>query len=207
MSTLRLAGLVCGLLLLSVSSFAATEAPEDPRTLVMSTTDRILGKIREQRAALDANPRLVDQYVIDIVLPHFDFVAMSRAVLGKHWRRASPQQQQSFTAEFKNLLVRTYATALLEYTEERIDFAPLNASAGDSDVTVRTEIEQPGGLGIPIDYRMERQPDGWKVYDVTIDGLSLVGNYRNTFSNEIRQLGLDGLIDNPRQRNVDARAG
>ena len=206
MSTLRLAGLVCGLLLLPATSLAATETPEDPRTLVMSTTDRILGKIREQRAALDANPRLVDQFVIDIVLPHFDFVAMSRTVLGKHWRRASPQQQQSFIAEFKNLLVRTYATALLEYTEERIDFAPLNASAGDSDVTVRTEIEQPGGLGIPIDYRMERQPDGWKVYDVTIDGLSLVGNYRNTFGNEIRQIGLDGLIDNLRQRNVDARA-
>ncbi len=207
MKTLRLAGLACCLLLLMSPTLAATEPPADPRELVIETTDKILGKIREQRAVLDANPRLVDQYIIDIVLPHFDFVAMSRSVLGKHWRGASDAQQQRFVNEFKSLLVRTYATALLEYTEERIEFLPLNAKSGDSDVTVRTEIEQPGGLGIPIDYRMERQEAGWKVYDVTIDGLSLVGNYRNTFSNEIRQLGLDGLIDNLRQRNVDARAG
>ncbi len=207
MKTLRLAGLACCLLLLMSPTLAATEPPADPRELVIATTDKILGKIREQRAVLDANPRLVDQYIIDIVLPHFDFVAMSRSVLGKHWRGASDAQQQRFVNEFKSLLVRTYATALLEYTEERIEFLPLNAKSGDSDVTVRTEIEQPGGLGIPIDYRMERQEAGWKVYDVTIDGLSLVGNYRNTFSNEIRQLGLDGLIDNLRQRNVDARAG
>jgi phospholipid transport system substrate-binding protein len=195
------------LLLLALPTLAATEPPDDPRELVMATTDKILGKIREQRATLDANPRQVDRFIIEIVLPHFDFVAMSRSVLGKHWRRASTQQQQTFVAEFKNLLVRTYATALLEYTEERIEFAPLNAVAGDREVTVQTEIEQPGGLGIPIDYRMERQDDGWKVYDVTIDGLSLVGNYRNTFSNEIRQIGLDGLIDNLRRRNADARAG
>jgi phospholipid transport system substrate-binding protein len=195
------------MLLLALPTLAATEPADDPRELVMATTDRILGKIREQRVALDANPRLVDQFIIDIVLPHFDFVAMSRSVLGKHWRRATAEQQQTFVNEFKNLLVRTYATALLEYTEERIEFAPLNAVAGDREVTVQTEIEQPGGLGIPIDYRMERQDQGWKVFDVTIDGLSLVGNYRNTFSNEIRQIGLDGLIDNLRQRNADARAG
>jgi phospholipid transport system substrate-binding protein len=207
MKILRLLFLGGGLLAAGLPSLAATEPGDGPRDLVIETTDKILGKIREQRVALDANPRLVDQFIIEIVLPHFDFVAMSRSVLGKHWRRASQQQQQSFVAEFKNLLVRTYATALLEYTEERIEFLPLNAVKGDDDVTVRTEIEQPGGLGIPIDYRMELQSEGWKVYDVTIDGLSLVGNYRNTFNNEVRQVGLDGLIDNIRQRNVDARAG
>ncbi len=194
-------------LLLALPAVAATEAVEDPRELVIATTDRILHKIRAERAALDANPRLVDQFIIEIVLPHFDFVAMSRSVLGKHWRRASDAQQQTFVNEFKNLLVRTYATALLEYTEERIEFAPLNAKAGDTEVTVRTEIEQPGGLGIPIDYRMERQAGGWKIYDVTIDGLSLVGNYRNTFNNQIRQDGIDGLIESIRKGNVDAHAG
>lgn len=207
MTILRQTWLGGCLLLLALPTLAATEPLDDPRALVMSTTDKILDKIREQRDALDANPRLIDQFIIDIVLPHFDFVAMSRSVLGKHWRRATPEQQQTFVVEFKNLLVRTYATALLEYTEERIEFAPLSAKPGDTDVTVRTEIEQPGGLGIPIDYRMERQDDGWKVYDVTIDGLSLVGNYRNTFNNEIRQFGLDKLIDNIRQGTADARAG
>jgi phospholipid transport system substrate-binding protein len=132
---------------------------------------------------------------------------MSRAVLGKHWRRASKGQQERFVREFRDLLVRTYATALLEYTEERIDYPPLVAGADGNDVTVRTEIEQPGGLGIPIHYRMERQEDGWKIYDVTIDGLSLITNYRNTFNNDVRKVGLDQLIDNLKKGNVDAHGG
>ncbi len=192
---------------LLLASPAAATTGDDPRELVIATTDRILAKIRDERAALDANPRLVDTYIIDIVLPHFDFVSMSRSVLGKHWRKASPGQQEAFVEEFKNLLVRTYATALLEYTEERITFAPLKAKAGDIEVTVSSEIEQPGGLGIPIEYRMERQAEGWKVYDVTIDGLSLLVNYRNTFNNEIRKVGIDGLIENIRKGNASARAG
>ncbi len=192
---------------LLLASPAAATTGDDPRELVIATTDRILAKIRDERAALDANPRLVDTFIIDIVLPHFDFVSMSRSVLGKHWRKASPGQQEAFVEEFKNLLVRTYATALLEYTEERITFAPLKSKAGDIEVTVSSEIEQPGGLGIPIEYRMERQAEGWKVYDVTIDGLSLLVNYRNTFNNEIRKVGIDGLIENIRKGNASARAG
>ena len=198
------AGLICLALLLPVTAGAVAE---DPREMVIATTEEMLGTIREKRAELDANPRLVDQFIIEIVLPHFDFVAMSRATLGKHWRRASKGQQERFVREFRGLLVRTYATALLEYTEESIEYPPLVAGVDDTDVTVRTEIEQPGGLGIPIHYRVERQEDGWKVYDVTIDGLSLIANYRNTFNNEIRKVGLDQLIDNIKQGNVDAHGG
>jgi phospholipid transport system substrate-binding protein len=196
--------LICLALLLPLTAGAVAE---DPRELVIATTEEMLTTIREKRAELDANPRLVDQFIIDIVLPHFDFVAMSRAVLGKHWRRASKGQQERFVREFRDLLVRTYATALLEYTEERIDYPPLVAGADGNDVTVRTEIEQPGGLGIPIHYRMERQEDGWKIYDVTIDGLSLITNYRNTFNNDVRKVGLDQLIDNLKKGNVDAHGG
>jgi len=197
-------GLACLLLLLPVTAGAVAD---NPRELVIDTTEKTLAKIREQREALDANPRMVDQIIIDIVLPHFDFVAMSRAVLGKHWRRTNAGQQERFVLEFRNLLVRTYATALLEYTEEPIDYPPLIANPTDTDVTVRTEIEQPGGLGIPINYRMERLDDGWMVYDITIDGLSLISNYRNTFNNEIRKVGIDQLIENIKQRNADAHGG
>jgi len=206
MKSLRslVAGLGCLLLLLPVTAGAVAD---NPRELVIDATEKTLAKIREQREALDANPRMVDQIIIDIVLPHFDFVAMSRAVLGKHWRRANAGQQERFVLEFRNLLVRTYATALLEYTEEPIDYPPLIANPTDTDVTVRTEIEQPGGLGIPINYRMERLDDGWKVYDITIDGLSLISNYRNTFNNEIRKVGIDQLIENIKQRNADAHSG
>jgi phospholipid transport system substrate-binding protein len=201
--TLLLA-LCCLPLLLPVASGATSD---DPRALVIDTTEKVLAKIREERTALDANPRLVDQFIIDIVLPHFDFVAMARLVLGKHWRQASPAQRDAFVKEFRDLLVRTYATALLEYTEEVVEFQPLTLKPGDTEVTVRTEIDQPGGLGIPVHYRMERQEQGWKVYDVTIDGLSLIGNYRNTFANDIRGGSLDALIDSMKQRNLDARGG
>jgi phospholipid transport system substrate-binding protein len=201
--TLLLA-LCCLPLLLPVASGATSD---DPRALVIDTTEKVLAKIREERTALDANPRLVDQFIIDIVLPHFDFVAMARLVLGKHWRQASPAQREAFVKEFRDLLVRTYATALLEYTEEVVEFQPLTLKPGDTEVTVRTEIDQPGGLGIPVHYRMERQEQGWKVYDVTIDGLSLIGNYRNTFANDIRGGSLDALIDSMKQRNLDARGG
>jgi phospholipid transport system substrate-binding protein len=201
--TLLLA-LCCLPLLLPVAAGATSE---DPRELVIDTTEKVLAKIREERSALDANPRLVDQFIIDIVLPHFDFVAMARLVLGKHWRQASPAQRDAFVKEFRDLLVRTYATALLEYTEEVVEYPPLTVKPGDTEVTVRTEIDQPGGLGIPVHYRMERQEQGWKVYDVTIDGLSLIGNYRNTFANDIRGGSLDALIDSMKQRNLDARGG
>ena len=201
--TLLLA-LCCLPLLLPVASGATSD---DPRALVIDTTEKVLAKIREERTALDANPRLVDQFIIDIVLPHFDFVAMARLVLGKHWRQASPAQRDAFVKEFRDLLVRTYATALLEYTEEVVEYPPLTVKPGDTEVTVRTEIDQPGGLGIPVHYRMERQEQGWKIYDVTIDGLSLVGNYRNTFANDIRSGSLDALIDSMKKRNLDARGG
>lgn len=199
-----LIALCCLPLLLPVASGATSD---DPRALVIDTTEKVLAKIREERTALDANPRLVDQVIIDIVLPHFDFVAMARLVLGKHWRRADAAQREAFVKEFRDLLVRTYATALLEYTEEVVEYQPLTVKPGDTEVTVRTEIDQPGGLGIPVHYRMERQEQGWKVYDVTIDGLSLVGNYRNTFANDIRSGSLDALIDSMKKRNLDARGG
>lgn len=200
-----LLGALCCLPLLLPLTAGATS--DDPRALVIDTTEKVLEKIRQERATLDANPRLIDQFIVDIVLPHFDFVAMSRLVLGKHWRRASPAQRETFTKEFRDLLVRTYATALLEYTEEEVDFPPLTMQPADTEVTVRTEIAQPGGLGIPVYYRMERQEQGWKVYDVTIDGLSLVGNYRNTFANDIRSGGLDALIESMKKRNLDAHGG
>lgn len=199
-----LVALCCLPLLLPVAAGATSD---DPRALVIDTTEKVLAKIREERTALDANPRLVDQFIIEIVLPHFDFVAMARLVLGKHWRRADAAQREAFVMEFRDLLVRTYATALLEYTEEVVEYSPLTVKPGDTEVTVRTEIDQPGGLGIPVHYRMERQEQGWKVYDVTIDGLSLVGNYRNTFANDIRSGSLDALIDSMKKRNLDARGG
>ncbi|HEY5718812.1 MAG TPA: ABC transporter substrate-binding protein [Gammaproteobacteria bacterium] len=198
----RLHSLLAATLLWLPLTLAA--ALDDPRELVMDTTDKMLAKIQQEKPALDVNPRLIDQFVIDIVLPHFDFEAMSRSVLGKHWQRASGEERQQFLLEFRNLLIRTYATALLEYSGQKIEFLPLPPSGPQADVTVRTEIQQPGGLPIPINYRMEKQAGGWKVYDVLIDGVSLVGNYRVSFGNEIRSSGLPKLLETMRKRNAEA---
>jgi len=169
-------------------------ADEDPQQLVQSTSDQVLARLKQDHDKLQKNPDLIYPLVEDLVLPHFDFTKMSQWVLGVNWRRASDTQKDQFTAQFRTLLVRTYAKALLEYTDQKINYLPLHAADDARTVTVRTEIHQAGGQNIPVDYRMYHKGDSWKVYDISIDGVSLVSNYRTSFNNEIRQGGIDKLI-------------
>ena len=191
------------LLLGLVLNSAVTVAGDlDPASLVRQTSDRMLVVLKEQHDLIQAEPERLYGLVDDIVLPHFDFERMARWVLGKHWKRASPDQQQRFVNEFRTLLVRTYGTALLEYRDQQIKFLPLRMAEGSEDVTVRTEVVKPGGVPIPISYSMFRRADGWKVYDVAIDGISLVSNYRSSFSTEIKDQGMDKLIQRLVERNA-----
>ncbi|HWS02694.1 MAG TPA: ABC transporter substrate-binding protein [Gammaproteobacteria bacterium] len=191
------------LLLGLVLNSAVTVAGDlDPESLVRQTSDRMLVVLKEQHDLIQAEPERLYGLVDDIVLPHFDFERMARWVLGKHWKRASPDQQQRFVNDFRTLLVRTYGTALLEYRDQQIKFLPLRMAAGSEDVTVRTEVVKPGGVPIPISYSMFRRADGWKVYDVAIDGISLVSNYRSSFSTEIKDQGMDKLIQRLVERNA-----
>jgi phospholipid transport system substrate-binding protein len=119
---------------------------------------------------------------------------MTQLAVGKHWPRATAKQKQALVTEFRNLLVRTYSSSLTAFTNQTVDFKPLAMKPDDTDVTVHSEIVQPGGQAIPIDYSMYKTSFGWKVYDVAIDGVSLVTNYRASFSSTIRQSGIDGLI-------------
>ena len=130
---------------------------------------------------------------------------MSQRVLGKYWNRATPEQQAQFVGEFQVLLVRTYATALKEYSEQTIEFLSTRERDGGEEVTVRTQITQAGAPPIPINYEMYRKDDAWKVFDVSIDGVSLVINYRSTFSSEIRRNGVDGLIARLNKHNNEKR--
>jgi phospholipid transport system substrate-binding protein len=114
--------------------------------------------------------------------------------MGINWRRTSPEQQQQLTEQFRTLLVRTYSSALAAYKNQVIDFKPLRAQAGDNEVRVRSEVKQSGTQPVSIDYSMEKTPNGWKVFDVEVGGVSLVANYRETFASEIRNSGIDGLI-------------
>ena len=128
------------------------------------------------------------------MLPHFNFSRMTQLAVGRNWRQASAEQQKVLTEEFKTLLVRTYTTAFTGYRNQTVEYRPLRMQPSDSEVVVKSLIKQPAGQPIAIDYSMEKLPGGWKVYDVKIEGISLVENYRNTFNNEIQRGGVDGLI-------------
>ncbi len=180
---------------------ALAMAAQAPQELVRDTSDKIIKRVQAERAQLEEDPSRLYAMVDEMVLPHFDFERMSQWVLGKYWRTASPPQREQFVSEFRNLLVRTYAKSLFEYRDNRIDYLPLRAPAEATEVTVRTEVEQPGSFPVPIDYDLHLKNGAWKVYNVTVDGVSLVTNYRTTFSNQIRQDGLDKLIATLSERN------
>jgi phospholipid transport system substrate-binding protein len=203
----RLLAIVClyCFMLLPVGA-AGANAPA--QQLVMDTTTKLLSLIESEREKITARPVYIYELVESTIFPHFDFDRMGRLVLGKHWRKASDAQREQFIKEFSFLLVRTYATAMMDYTGQEVIYLPFREGKQDDDVVVKTEIDQKGGFPIPIDYNLRLKGGVWKVYNVKIDAVSLVMNYRTTFSGEIRKLkGLDGLIAQLQKRNQDARDG
>ncbi|HEB92573.1 MAG TPA: ABC transporter substrate-binding protein [Gammaproteobacteria bacterium] len=177
-------------------------AEQSPQALVIETTNRIIKALQAEQAQIKKNPARLYEIVDEIVLPHFDFRRMSSWVLGKHWRKASPVEREQFVKEFRALLVRTYAAALNDNYDQKIDFLPLRAKKEATEVTVRTEVQLDAGFPIPINYRMYRTEEGeWLVFDVNVDSVSLVTNYRSSFSKEIRQGGLPKLIARLSARN------
>lgn len=200
--------LVAGLLLLGsgMVSSNASASGNDPQQLVIDTADQMLSALKANRAELDKNPDLIYDMVKDIVLPHTDFVRMSSWVLGKYWRRASKEQKIRFVRAFRELMVRTYAVALLEYSDQKIEYVPLRDDPASGDVTVRTQVIQSGKQPIAINYNLWRRKDEWKVYDIAVDGISLVANYRTSFATEIKEKGLDALISRLEQHNKQSGA-
>jgi phospholipid transport system substrate-binding protein len=185
------------LLLAWMLGFSAHATPANdtpPDALARTTTQEVLTILKQDKALQRANQAKVHELVEAKILPNFDFNRMTQLVLGRHWSRATPKQKQELVTEFSNLLVRTYSSSLIAYTDQAIEFKPLVMKPDDNDVTVRSEIRQPGGQPIAINYSMYRTSFGWKVYDVAIDGVSLVTNYRASFASTIRQSGIDGLI-------------
>jgi phospholipid transport system substrate-binding protein len=194
--------LAASLLLLLGSFCGASPAASSPQDLVRQTSDRMIDALQKNRAQLRSNPAQVYDLVNEIVLPHFDFTVMSRWVLGPYWRQASPEQRQRFTDEFRTLMVRTYSQALLEYSNEKIEFLPTPPLKADAtDAVVRSEFHPNTGAPIPVNYSLHRMGSGWKIYDVSVDGVSLVTNYRSTFADQIRTQGMDATIDHLARRN------
>lgn len=190
--------------LMLASSFVVA-AIEDPQKLVRETGDRVLEDITNRKAELESDPSLIYPLVESTVLPHFDFRRMSQSAMGRFWRQASDAQKLGVTEQFRELLVRTYATALLGYTGEQIEYLPVKYSAGDDRVMIPTRISANNAPPIPINYRLRLNGDQkWQVYDVVIDGVSLVTNYRSQFASAIRRQGIDGLISALADKNRQA---
>lgn len=192
-------------LFVSVALFmtAANAATETKPAIkvVEETASEVIGRIRQERDELNAHPEQVFDLVDELIIPHFDFESMSKWVLGKNWRQANDAQREQFTNEFKTLLVRTYARALLEYSEQEVKYLAEESSPKSNLVIVRTEITQSGSSSIPISYRMHISDGSWKVVDVAIDGVSLVSTYRGEFKSHIRKNGIDNLIAKLAERN------
>ena len=173
-----------------------------PDVLVKSITEEVVAVLKQDKDIQAGNPKKIEELIEAKVLPHFNFTRMTRIAMARNWRLATPEQQKELTAEFKTLLVRTYSTALSNYRDQLIDYKPLRAKPEDVDVTVRSEVKQSGSSQpVAIDYEMEKTPNGWKVYDVKVGGVSLVTTYRDTFTSEVKEHGVDGLIKSLAAKN------
>jgi len=196
---LLLAGLT--LLLPAVAGAQKSSADAAPDQLVKNVTNEVLEIIRTDKDIQSGNSKRVIDLVEAKVLPHFNFTHMTQLAMARDWRVATPAQQKTLTDEFRTLLVRTYSKALTEYKSQTIEFKPFSMKAGETDVKVRTQVIQSGAKPIALDYFLEVQPQGWKVYDIEVGGISLVTNYRESFASEVRKGGVDGLIASLQTKN------
>ncbi len=184
---------------------AAGMAAEGPDELVKRTAEDVLATVKSDKDIQAGDQEKIFALAEEKILPNFNFDKVSRMVLGKNWTRATPDQKAAFQTEFRTLLIRTYATALSKYRDQTIEYKPLRMVNGSNVASVKTQILQPGGQPIAVDYTLEKQADTWKVYDIVIEGVSLVTNYRGQFAQEIRQNGLDSLIKKLADKNKAAQ--
>ena len=199
----HLFSLFAGIFLLCGSAFSAEEAPD---VMVKRVTDEVLTIVRADKDIQSGNSKKAIDLVETKVLPHFNFHRMTALAVGRDWSKATPEQKKRLAKEFETLLVRTYSNALTAYKSQTVVYKPLRMQPGDTDVMVRTEIRQPGQQAVQLDYAVEKSESGWKVYDVVVAGISLVTNYRETFAQEVRSGGIDGLIATIAAKNKQIEA-
>ena len=178
--------------LLMLASTASSS--QSPLELVRDTSTRMLVMLREEKTTIEKNPAMLHEMVANNVLTHFDFELMGRWTLGKYWRNANVQQREEFAKEFRDLLVRSYGSALVAYTDAEIVYLPFRMKENETRVKVHTELSRPNDNSVKITYSLHSTTSGWKVYDVEIEGVSLVTNYRSSFMRKVRKDGLDQLI-------------
>lgn len=185
----------------------AAIAVDDPQTLVKQTTEKVLAEIQAKKQELTNNPAKIYPLVDEILLPRFDFKLISRLTLGDSWKTATDSEKEAFITEFRELLVRTYATALLSYSGQEIEYPPVRSAPNASKVKVKTKVKSAGSAAVPIDYSLylSKAKQDWMVYDITIDGVSLVSTYRSNFGSQIRRNKLAGLIADLKEKNAKGK--
>jgi phospholipid transport system substrate-binding protein len=188
------------------SAVAFAQAGKAPDALIKEVSTDVIESVKADKSIQTGDVQKVILLVDAKVMPHVNFQRMTASAVGRYWRQATPVQQKGLQDEFKVLLVRTYSGALAQVKDQEVQLKPMRGGADDTEVVVRTEVR---GKGDPIqlDYRLEKTPDGWKIYDVNVLGVWLVENYRNSFAQEISAGGIDGLIAKLAERNKTAKAG
>ena len=199
----RFAAALLGLVLSGTTLLVS--AADDPAAVVRDTAERVLDSLRSDRARYQDDQALF-QLVRDVVFPRLDRERTAQWVLGANWRTATPAQREQFIAEFSDLLLRTYGTALRQYDSEKLNYLPAQVPAGADRVTVRTEIIRPDGPKVSVDYLLTNRSGEWKVYDVIIENVSLVVTYRSEYSAIIKRDGMDGLLKQLADRNRSANS-
>lgn len=179
---------------LALAAFAALAQQTPPDELVKAVMLDIQAIVARDKDLQSGDRRKNIRLIEEKALPHFNDVGMTALAVGVHWRKASPEQKKRLTEEFRSLLVRTYASSLASFREQKFDFRPLRMKPEDTEVTVQVRVLQPGTQPVVVEYDMEKTPRGWKCYDLRVAGISLVLNYRTEFANLVREGGIDGLV-------------
>lgn len=191
-------------LLLVLASFGARAEMTAPDVLIRQTVDEVLSVVKQDKDIQAGDKKKILALVDEKVLPHFDFERMTRLAVGKNWRKATAEQKKQLVDEFRALLVRTYTSAFTRFQDQNVDIKPLRMQPGDDEVTVKTQIIKPGSQPVAVDYEMEKLDDGWKAFDLSVEGASLVTTYRGTFTEEVDKNGIDGLIKTLVDKNQQA---
>jgi phospholipid transport system substrate-binding protein len=195
-------------LLFEISFVEAAFAQElKPDELVKKVTSEVLEAVKSDKALAAGDKQKALKLAEEKILPHVDFEEATRLAVGRAWRTASPQQKKQLVDAFRSMLVRTYSNAITAYQGQTMKVMPLHMKAGETDVTVRNQFLKPGGQPVQLDYQMHKTDGGWKIYDIVVEGVSLVLTYRSEFSAVVKQQGIDGLIRRMAEKSAPAKIG
>ena len=199
--------LIAGVACLMALVPARAQQDLGPEELVRKVTQDVLDAIRSDRQLAAGDKQKALRLAEEKVLPHIDFEEATRLAVGRAWARAAPEQRKKLVEEFRRMLVRTYSSAISAYEGQTMQVLPVRMKPGDTEVTVHNRYIRAGGKPLPVDYAMHKTAEGWKIYDITVEGVSLVLTYRSEFDALVKQSGIDGLIKRLEEKNTPAKLG